>query len=853
LQRCLKWRRAMLDMPSDNGVPPLVHFIFGLSDDPEQRRFSYPHYLAVCAAHARLQPSTLLLHYSYVPTGVWWEATVGMLSLRQVQVPRAVFGRPLTHAAHRADVLRLQLLIEFGGIYLDLDVITLRPFAPLVSLLTPEASFLIGREGHPAHGGFHGLCNAVLIARPNASFARRWLEQYVTFGSSSAGDEWAGLSVHFPVKLAAAHAREVLLVPHTAFFWPDWDESSLQALLLLASEDFTPTFVAIETDVVQEWAPQPSGGSMLGRAVRALTGSAHGNGLPWRASSLPAGPAHSASGLWSHSALRSRYAVHLWTRLSSDYVLSAWTAEYLHTVRSSLNLEMAKIAVAPAWLLQAETAATSGGMQQLGGWRLDASGRRTLSHAPTPRRGLASPMAFWPLRPAAHPRSALLLEDISGGHSHGWIYCRSCEAASPPTSTDVTGGLPVPAGQFDTNPAGSSAAEGVLPTSGAFTAQAPAGGCWAQAGPPPANAAEESLEPAPGLGFSLVYSDPLEGFVPLPPAPAAAFSVSWYARHEALADGCGGGANWWALSFGQGKQLIAGARTTASGHLAPVLLETAGARPRVLAGSGHASVCNNGWHHYLVSISGPRREALLYVDGVESARGRWSHATILPRGLWIGTSEVAISARTLSVTKLDGRRLSSLAKLALFADAVHPGQLAPEYLAGPLHFSSHTGAAQVESSALARPVGPSGSAAVIAPTSDERAAWTPEPVDTSRLAGWASVLLSASAPLPSAHAPTYDACTACDGLWSPVEPRILPASLVPPVVALGTLIFLACLVGPMLAAHPLMSRLLRRGVSPGYKPLPQSATPAASNREAALHAVEIGPWRLALRRRQRII
>ena len=40
--------------------------------------------------------------------------------------------RPLTHAAHRADVLRLQLLIAQGGIYLDLDMIVLAPFTALL-------------------------------------------------------------------------------------------------------------------------------------------------------------------------------------------------------------------------------------------------------------------------------------------------------------------------------------------------------------------------------------------------------------------------------------------------------------------------------------------------------------------------------------------------------------------------------------------------------------------------------------------------------------------------------------------------------------------------------------------------
>jgi len=470
----------------DTPFPQLVHFIFGLSDDPLQRHFSYAHYLAVRAAHVHLQPATLLLHHAHLPTGEWWDAAVGMLTLRRVALPRSVFGRPLAHAAHRADVLRLQLLIRHGGIYLDLDVIALRPFAPLLPLLQHEASFLLGREGHPDHGGFHGLCNAVLIARPNASFGHRWLRQYATFGSSSVGDQWSGLSVQFPVQLAAAHPREVVLLPHTAFFWPDWDEAPLKALLLGASEDFAPSFVAPEEDAIREWVPPTSGASSQRRAS-------------------PSPLTAAAADLSSAPATRSRFAVHLWTRLSADYVLLVWSPEYLHSVPSSLNIELARIAAAPEWWATeaavATAAARAAGVPSGEGaaWTLDSAGRRTLRHTPLPPRALARPVALWPLRPSAPPRSAHLLEDVAGGRSHGWIYARGCSTAPAPPSSSA-------------NSASASSSAGS------------AGACWSDSGLPVVPGAGESE-------LSLGYSEPLEGFVPLPPERASHVSVSWYAAN----------------------------------------------------------------------------------------------------------------------------------------------------------------------------------------------------------------------------------------------------------------------------------------------------------------------------------
>lgn len=33
-----------------------------------------------------------------------------------------IFGRPITEFAHKADIIRLEALLEHGGIYVDLDV-----------------------------------------------------------------------------------------------------------------------------------------------------------------------------------------------------------------------------------------------------------------------------------------------------------------------------------------------------------------------------------------------------------------------------------------------------------------------------------------------------------------------------------------------------------------------------------------------------------------------------------------------------------------------------------------------------------------------------------------------------------
>lgn len=80
------------------------------------------------------------------------------------------------------------MLQQYGGIYLDIDTYIIRPFAPLSlysydTVLAMEARTLnllrgpnSDREMDPK-----GLCNAIIISRPDSLFIKRWLESYEGF------------------------------------------------------------------------------------------------------------------------------------------------------------------------------------------------------------------------------------------------------------------------------------------------------------------------------------------------------------------------------------------------------------------------------------------------------------------------------------------------------------------------------------------------------------------------------------------------------------------------------------------------------------------------------------------------
>ncbi len=170
-------------------IPNVFHFCFGFMPDS---RFGFLEYLAVRSAHEINRPERIYLHYRYECSGPWWERAKEIVCLDRVEPPTEVFGRRVSYFAHRCDVLRLMLLAEHGGIYMDIDTLCLRPFTPL---LTHRC--VLGWQGT------RGPCNAVILSEPKGEFVRAWLETYRTFRSTGWDPYYDEHSVLMPARLRA--------------------------------------------------------------------------------------------------------------------------------------------------------------------------------------------------------------------------------------------------------------------------------------------------------------------------------------------------------------------------------------------------------------------------------------------------------------------------------------------------------------------------------------------------------------------------------------------------------------------------------------------------------------------------
>ncbi|RYH30465.1 hypothetical protein EON65_05100 [archaeon] len=98
--------------------------------------------------------------------------------------------------AHRSDFVRMQALLEQGGMYLDTDVFALKP---LTELRIHEFTLSFDNIVNPDRAASKRLNNGVLLSAPNASFLRLWMKEYAHFNPQSFDYD----SSVVPFKLAA--------------------------------------------------------------------------------------------------------------------------------------------------------------------------------------------------------------------------------------------------------------------------------------------------------------------------------------------------------------------------------------------------------------------------------------------------------------------------------------------------------------------------------------------------------------------------------------------------------------------------------------------------------------------------
>jgi hypothetical protein len=143
-------------------------------------------------------PDKIYFYYHYEPNGRWWEKTKEICEIIFVPIPTHIGNKELKKVAHKSDILRMKILKQYGGIYLDIDTICIRNYQDLL-----YNKFVIANEITDS-GRNMELCNAIMMCEPNCSFINDWWNHYEKFFNP---DGWQEASTILPYEISKVNTK----------------------------------------------------------------------------------------------------------------------------------------------------------------------------------------------------------------------------------------------------------------------------------------------------------------------------------------------------------------------------------------------------------------------------------------------------------------------------------------------------------------------------------------------------------------------------------------------------------------------------------------------------------------------
>ena len=192
-------------------VPNIVHFVrFTKCSHP----LEFTEMMSILSAHKNQRPDVLYIHCNIEPTGEWWLELLTKVKVKVVHrdIPMRVGYNNISDLQHATEVTKLHILMEYGGIMLDTDVIVLNSLNDLRFY-----NFTMGKEKAPK------LSSGIIIARNDSEFLHRWYRNY--------REDYKGIPSDYncctvPYKIAQKHV-DLIHIEAIKLTTPDWMDKHL--------------------------------------------------------------------------------------------------------------------------------------------------------------------------------------------------------------------------------------------------------------------------------------------------------------------------------------------------------------------------------------------------------------------------------------------------------------------------------------------------------------------------------------------------------------------------------------------------------------------------------------------------
>ncbi|ESP00277.1 hypothetical protein LOTGIDRAFT_238614 [Lottia gigantea] len=161
-------------LPKDGYKVPNIVFYVTFTE----YKFLVEHYLCILSAKKIQKPQFIYIVGDVMPTGLYWEKLlkdVPELRIIYRQKPEYISRQFARWPAHLSDIVRVQILLANGGIYMDTDEIFIQSFNPLRNYNITMGLVDVNT----------GMGNAVIVAERRSPFLQKMYDNYKHFNNSN--------------------------------------------------------------------------------------------------------------------------------------------------------------------------------------------------------------------------------------------------------------------------------------------------------------------------------------------------------------------------------------------------------------------------------------------------------------------------------------------------------------------------------------------------------------------------------------------------------------------------------------------------------------------------------------------
>ncbi|KAK3101565.1 hypothetical protein FSP39_004524 [Pinctada imbricata] len=171
-------------------IPKLVHFVW--FDD---KNLTFMMYLSIRSVLTVLNPDKVFIHSDSKLAGDYSEKIIKdpRVEFLHREIPEFIFGRKLDFIEHKTDVVKLNILLEYGGIYLDWNIVSVQSIDDIIAT-GYDAIMNIGNNTREINNG-------VVMAKPDSHFLKYCLKSYIHYK----GDRWPISEMEIRNKLSALY------------------------------------------------------------------------------------------------------------------------------------------------------------------------------------------------------------------------------------------------------------------------------------------------------------------------------------------------------------------------------------------------------------------------------------------------------------------------------------------------------------------------------------------------------------------------------------------------------------------------------------------------------------------------